>query len=48
MLDPRPREQMNQMVMDAMTHTSKRYWIVTALFGLAAGACCLFGDVGHT
>jgi molybdopterin-containing oxidoreductase family membrane subunit len=46
MLDPRPREQMNQMVMDAMTHTTRRYWIITALFGLAA-AVLLFGEWGY-
>jgi Ni/Fe-hydrogenase subunit HybB-like protein len=46
MLDPRPRGEMNQMVMDAMTHTSKRYWIVTGLFGLAA-AVLLFGVWGY-
>lgn len=42
MLDPLPRAQMNQMVMDAMTHTSIRYWIATTFFGLGA-AILLFG-----
>ena len=26
MLDPKPREEMNAMVMDSMTHTTKSYW----------------------
>lgn len=27
MLDPRPREEMNQMVLEAMTHTTRNFWI---------------------
>ncbi len=43
MFDPRPREEMNRMVMDAMTSTSPRYWtavgiltvlVLTALLGM--------------
>ena len=39
MLDPRPREEMNHMVMDAMTTTSRRYWILVMCPGV--GRCCL-------
>ena len=35
MLDPRPREEMNQMVMEAMTTTSRRYWLWVGGLGLA-------------
>ncbi len=45
MLDPRPREEMNQMVMDAMTHTSKRYWMVTGIVGTGGGGLSVW-DVG--
>ena len=34
MFDPRPREEMNRMVMEAMTETTPRYWMVV---GILAG-----------
>ena len=34
MLDPRPREEMNQMVMESMTHTSLRYWIAVGILAV--------------
>lgn len=46
MFDPRPREEMNQMVMDSMTHTSKKYW--AWLIGLGLGVVVLlFGGWGY-
>ena len=46
MFDPRPREEMNQMVMDSMTHTSKTYWAWLIGLGLAV-AVLLFGSWGY-
>jgi len=46
MLDPKPREEMNRMVMDAMTHTSKRYWITVGVLAFLV-AVCLFGAWGN-
>jgi Ni/Fe-hydrogenase subunit HybB-like protein len=34
MLDPRPREEMNQMVMEAMQTTTRNYWIAVIILGL--------------
>lgn len=34
MLDPKPREEMNSLVMDAMQKTGPRYWIVVAVLAL--------------
>ena len=46
MFDPRPREEMNRMVMDSMTHTSKKYW--AWLIGLGLGVVVLlFGGWGY-
>ncbi|HEX7395430.1 MAG TPA: NrfD/PsrC family molybdoenzyme membrane anchor subunit [Anaerolineaceae bacterium] len=33
MFDPRPREEMNHMVIEAMTTTSRRYWIAVGILG---------------
>ncbi len=46
MLDPRPREEMNRMVMEAMTTTTRRYWIWLISLGLGA-AILLFGAWGY-
>jgi molybdopterin-containing oxidoreductase family membrane subunit len=46
MFDPRPREEMNQMVMESMTHTSKTYWAWLIGLGLAV-AVLLFGSWGY-
>jgi len=46
MLDPKPREEMNRMVIDAMTHTSKRYWITVGVLAFLV-AVCLFGAWGN-
>ncbi|MGB9898250.1 NrfD/PsrC family molybdoenzyme membrane anchor subunit, partial [Thermanaerothrix sp.] len=44
--DPRPREEMNRMVMEAMTRTSRRYW--AWVIGLALVVLvCLFGAWGN-
>lgn len=42
MLDPRPREEMNQMVMEAMTKTTPAFWIAISVLGLVV-LVCLFG-----
>jgi len=46
MLDPRPREELNRMVMESMTTTTKKYWLFLGLFGLLA-AVLLFGVWGN-
>ena len=46
MLDPKPREEMNQMVMDSMTTTSRRYWIIVIALGIAV-LVFLFGAWGN-
>jgi molybdopterin-containing oxidoreductase family membrane subunit len=46
MLDPMPRDEMNQMVMDSMHHTTPRYWAFVIGFG-AAVAILLFGAWGY-
>jgi Ni/Fe-hydrogenase subunit HybB-like protein len=46
MFDPRPREEMNRMVMESMTTTTPIYWIVTIGLGLAV-AIFLFGAWGY-
>ncbi len=46
MLDPRPREEMNHMVMEAMTTTSRRYWITVGVLAVAV-AVLLFGAWGN-
>ncbi len=45
MFDPKPREEMNRMVMEAMTETSPRYWIVVGILAVLV-AVCLFGVWG--
>ncbi len=46
MFDPRPREEMNHMVMDAMTHTTPRYWLAVGILAVIVGVC-LFGMWGY-
>ncbi|TLN22721.1 hypothetical protein FDZ74_04305, partial [bacterium] len=41
MLDPKPREEMNRMVIDTMTHTSKRYWIAVGTLTVLVAVCLL-------
>ncbi|NLE77090.1 MAG: polysulfide reductase NrfD [Chloroflexi bacterium] len=38
LLDPRPQEEMNRMVMDSMHRTGKTYWLVVGLLGAVAVA----------
>ncbi|MEA4909105.1 MAG: polysulfide reductase NrfD [Chloroflexi bacterium] len=45
MLDPRPREEMNRMVMESMTHTTPAFWAWAITTGLGA-AVFLFGAWG--
>ncbi len=42
LLDPRPREEMNRMVMEAMTSTTKSYWVVIGILAVLV-VVCLFG-----
>jgi Ni/Fe-hydrogenase subunit HybB-like protein len=42
LLDPRPREEMNSMVMESMTKTSWSFWVVAGILALMV-AVCLFG-----
>jgi Ni/Fe-hydrogenase subunit HybB-like protein len=46
MFDPRSREEMNRMVMEAMTETTPRYWIVVGVLSVIV-AVCLFGLWGY-
>jgi molybdopterin-containing oxidoreductase family membrane subunit len=46
MLDPRRREEMNRMVLEAMTTTSKRYWIAVGVLAVLV-AVLLFGAWGN-
>jgi Ni/Fe-hydrogenase subunit HybB-like protein len=46
MLDPRPHEELNQMVMEAMTTTSRRYWATVIFVGLLV-AVFLFAAWGY-
>jgi molybdopterin-containing oxidoreductase family membrane subunit len=46
LLDPRPREEMNHMVMEAMTTAPKSYWAVVAVLALLV-AVCLVGAWGY-
>ena len=46
LLDPRPREEMNQMVMQAMRTTTRSYWIVVAILAFMT-AVFLFGAWGY-
>ncbi|MHB8133228.1 MAG: NrfD/PsrC family molybdoenzyme membrane anchor subunit [Anaerolineaceae bacterium] len=46
MLDPMPRDEMNQMVMNAMQTTTKKYWVFLIGFGLAV-VVLLFGAWGY-
>ena len=36
LLDPRPQEEMNQMVLDSMQRFGREYWIVVVLLGVLA------------
>jgi len=46
MHDPKPRGEMNAMVMEAMHTTPMRYWIVLAILSVIV-AVCLFGAWGY-
>jgi len=46
MLDPKPRGEMNTMVMDAMHSTSWKFWVVAAILGLLV-LTCLFIAWGY-
>ncbi len=46
MLDPKPRGEMNAMVMEAMHTTSWKFWVMTVLLG-AVVLVCLFGAWGY-
>lgn len=46
MLDPMPRDEMNQMVMEAMTTTTRKWWIWVIGLGIAV-AVLLFGAWGY-
>jgi Ni/Fe-hydrogenase subunit HybB-like protein len=41
MLDPKPRGEMNGMVMDAMHSTSWKFWVVAGFLGLVVVTCLL-------
>jgi len=46
MLDPKPRGEMNAMVMDSMHTTSWKFWVLVVLLG-AVVLVCLFGAWGY-
>jgi hypothetical protein len=46
LLDPRPRGEMNAMVMESMHTTSWKFWGVT-IFLILTVAICLFGAWGY-
>ena len=46
MLDPRSREEMNSMVMEAMHTTTREYWIVVGVLTFLV-VVCLFGAWGY-
>lgn len=46
MLDPKPRGEMNAMVMDAMQSTSWKFWVISVFLGLVV-LVCLFGAWGY-
>jgi len=46
MLDPKPRGEMNAMVMESMHTTSWKFWVVTAILSIIV-AVCLFGAWGY-
>src|SRR5512139_3900087 len=46
LLDPRPREEMNRMVMESMTVTPKSFWVVIIILALIV-TIFLFGAWGY-
>ncbi len=46
MLDPRPREEMNHMVIESMTHTTRNFWIWTITLAVLV-LVCLFAAWGN-
>jgi molybdopterin-containing oxidoreductase family membrane subunit len=46
MFDPRPREEMNQMVMESMHVAPRGFWILVGILGLIV-AICLLGAWGY-
>ncbi|MRR10143.1 polysulfide reductase, partial [bacterium] len=46
MLDPRPRGEMNSMVMEAMQGTTWKFWVIAGLLAVVV-LVCLFGAWGY-
>ncbi|MBN1303309.1 MAG: polysulfide reductase NrfD [Anaerolineales bacterium] len=46
MLDPRPRGEMNEMVMDSMLSISWKFWVAAGILGIIV-LVCLFGAWGY-
>jgi Ni/Fe-hydrogenase subunit HybB-like protein len=46
MLDPKPRGEMNALVMESMHTTSWKFWVVAVILGLIV-VVCLFGAWGY-
>lgn len=46
MLDPRPRGEMNSMVMEAMHTSTWRFWVIAAFLTLIV-VTCLLGAWGY-
>jgi len=42
MFDPKPRGEMNQMVMESMTTTSWRFWVVFAILSILTAICFFY------
>jgi Ni/Fe-hydrogenase subunit HybB-like protein len=42
MLDPLPRGQMNEMVMESMYHTTWKFWVVCAVLAVVVAVCLFY------
>ena len=42
MLDPKPRGEMNAMVMEAMHHTTWKFWVVSVLLAIVVAVGLLY------
>ena len=42
MYDPKPRGEMNAMVMESMTTTSWKFWVVLGILALLVASCDLY------
>ena len=42
MLDPLPRGQMNDMVMESMHHTTWKFWVVFAILSVVVAVCLFY------